>query len=167
MFDYPLLLVFPAAMAFAGAIDLFTMTIPNKVSVALIAAFAVAAAMTGMPWQLLASHVLAGLLFLALGILMFSRGWLGGGDAKLLAAAALWFGFELLLPYLVLVTLMGGALALVIIAYRNILPPVWVMGQGWARRLHDRQGGIPYGVALAGAALWLYPSTRWFMALAA
>ena len=53
-----------------------------------------------------------------------------------------------------------------LLTYRNITPPVWVMGQDWALRLHDRRGGIPYGVALAGAALWVYPSTPWFLAFA-
>ncbi len=167
MLDYPLLLVFPAAMAFAGAMDLFTMTIPNKVSLALIAAFAVVATMIGMPWQLVASHVLAGLLFLTIGIAMFSRGWLGGGDAKLLAAAALWFGFGQMLSFLYLVSLLGGALALVILLYRTSLPPFWLSGHSWAERLHDRKVGIPYGIAIAGAALWLYPKSHWFAALAA
>ncbi len=166
MIEFPLLLMFPAAMAFAGAMDFFTLTIPNKVSIALITAFAVAAAMAGMPLANAANHVSAGLLFLVIGIFMFSMGWLGGGDAKLLAAAALWLGFDSLFPYLILVTFLGGALAVALLTYRNITPPVWVMGQDWALRLHDRRGGIPYGVALAGAALWVYPSTPWFLAFA-
>ena len=166
MIEFPLLLMFPAAMAFAGAMDFFTMTIPNRVSLALIAGFAVVAAMAGAPWMLVANHVAAGLLFLGVGIFMFSMGWLGGGDAKLLAAAALWLGFDSLFPYITLVTILGGALAIGLLAFRNITPPVWLMGQEWALRLHDRRGGIPYGIALAGAALWVYPSTPWFIAFA-
>ena len=57
-------------------------------------------------------------------------------------------------------------LAIGLLAFRNITPPVWLMGQEWALRLHDRRGGIPYGIALAGAALWVYPSTPWFIAFA-
>ena len=166
MIEFPLLLMFPAAMAFAGAMDFFTMTIPNRVSLALIAGFAVVAAMAGAPWMLVANHVAAGLLFLGIGIFMFSMGWLGGGDAKLLAAAALWLGFDSLFPYITLVTILGGALAIGLLAFRNITPPVWLMGQEWALRLHDRRGGIPYGIALAGAALWVYPNTPWFVAFA-
>jgi prepilin peptidase CpaA len=164
--EFPLLMIFPVAMAFAGAMDLFTMTIPNRVSLALIAGFAVAAALSGMPLAAIGNHVLAGLAFLCVGIFMFSMGWLGGGDAKLLAASALWLGFDSLFPYLILVTFLGGGLSLAILSYRSITPPVWVMGQEWAMRLHDRKGGIPYGVALAGAALWVYPSTPWFLAFA-
>jgi hypothetical protein len=84
---YALLLTFPAIMAFAGSIDLLTMTIPNRVSLALVAAFPVAAALIGMDWTTFASHLGAGALMLVVGIGMFARGWLGGGDAKLLAAA--------------------------------------------------------------------------------
>jgi prepilin peptidase CpaA len=164
--EFPLLLMFPAAMAFAGAMDLFTMTIPNRVSLALIAAFAVVVAMTGAPLTVVINHIGAGIVFLGVGIFMFSMRWLGGGDAKLLAAAALWLGFDSVFPYLVLVTVLGGLLAVGLLSFRSIAPPVWMMRQEWALRLHDRQGGIPYGIALAGAALWVYPTTPWFLAFA-
>lgn len=164
--EYPLLLVFPAAMAFAAAMDLFTMTIPNRVSLALIATFAFAAPLSGMAWTMILSHFGAGALMLAVGILMFSRGWIGGGDAKLMAAAALWFGFENLLAYMLWAMLLGGALAVVILFYRSLVPPLWVANQSWALRLHDNREGIPYGVALAGAGLLIYPSTQWVSGLA-
>jgi prepilin peptidase CpaA len=164
--EFPLLLVFPAAMAFAGAMDLLTMTIPNRVSLALLAAFAAAAPLTGMPWPQVFSHLLAGFATLALGILMFDRGWLGGGDAKLLSAAVLWLGFENVVQYVFLVAALGGVLAATILAYRCLVPPLWVATQPWAMRLHDRRTGIPYGLALAAAALWVYPSTSWFAVLA-
>ena len=166
MLEYPLLLVFPLAMAVGGLMDLLTMTIPNRVSLALVAGFVPAALLTGMPWTVFAGHVGAGAMMLVIGILMFSQGWIGGGDAKLLAAAALWLGFEDLLTYAVLVALLGGALALVILTYRTFIPPLWIGRPAWAVRLHDRKSGIPYGLALAAAALWIYPSTAWFAAAA-
>lgn len=164
--EFTLFLMFPAAMAFAGAMDLFTMTIPNRVSIGLIAAFVLAAALAPLGWAGFASHLGAGLLMLVVGILMFSQGWLGGGDAKLLAAAALWFGFEGLLQYLVLVSIAGGLLVLAILAYRSLMPPLWLCNQEWAMRLHAKAGGIPYGIALAAGGLWLYPSTPWLASLA-
>jgi prepilin peptidase CpaA len=165
--EFALLLVFPAAMAFAGSMDLLTMTIPNRVSLALIAAFVLIAPFTTLGWYGFASHIIAGLVMLCVGIFMFARGWLGGGDAKLLAAAALWLGFEHLLGYIVLVAMAGGGLALAILLYRSVPAPIWATAQPWAMRLHDRRGGIPYGIALAAAALWIYPSTLWFTSLAA
>lgn len=164
--EYAVFLVFPAALAFAGAMDLFTMTIPNRISLVLIATFPIAAYLTGMSWMDLGSHVGAGALMLVIGFGMFARGWLGGGDAKLLAAASLWFGFENLGPYLLLAALAGGVLAFVILMYRRIAPPLWLCNQSWAMRLHSAKTGIPYGIALAAAGLKLYPSTAWFTSLA-
>jgi len=162
--EYAVILVFPAAMAFAGAMDLLTMTIPNRVSIVLVAAFAVAAAMVGIGWWALASHVGAGLLMLTIGIGMFALGWIGGGDAKLLASAALWLGFEHLLPYLMLTAMAGGALAVAILVYRRMPPPLWLARQPWALQLHGGKSGIPYGIALAAAGLHIFPSTVWFAA---
>jgi prepilin peptidase CpaA len=163
--EYPLLLVFPAAMAFAAAMDLFTMTIPNRVSLALLATFVLAAPLSGMAWTTFLSHFGAGALMLVVGIVMFSRGWLGGGDAKLMAAATLWLGFENLLPFMFWAVLLGGVLAVVILVYRSLVPPLWVANQSWALRLHDNREGIPYGVALAGAGLLIYPSMQWVAGL--
>jgi prepilin peptidase CpaA len=160
--EYPVLLVFPAAMAFAGAMDLLTMTIPNRISIILVASFAIAAAIMGIGWWALASHLGAGLLMLTIGIAMFSLGWLGGGDAKLLAAAALWVGFDHLLPYVLLIGLAGGGLSIAILMYRRMPMPIWLVHQDWAMNLHRAKSGIPYGIAIAAAGLHVFPSTSWF-----
>ncbi len=166
MIEYAVFLIFPAAMALAGAMDLFTMTIPNRITLGLVLAFVVAAIAAPLGWSELASHVGAGLLMLAVGIGMFALGWFGGGDAKLLAAAALWFGFEGLLQYLFLVSLAGGLLVLALLYFRNQDLPPWLESEAWVMRLHKRAGGVPYGVALAAAGLWLYPSSPWLASLA-
>ncbi|MGE0628123.1 MAG: prepilin peptidase [Hyphomicrobiaceae bacterium] len=162
MLEHSLILLFPIAMVYAGAMDVMTMTIPNRISMALVIAFVALALLDGMGWSAFFMHLATGLGVLAIAVLMFSRGWIGGGDAKLLSAAALWFGYPHLLQYIFLVTLVGGALALVVIAYRHVVPRIWIAGYSWAERLHDRKSGIPYGVALAGAALWLYPDSPLF-----
>lgn len=164
MLEYPLLLVFPIAMAYAAVSDLLTLTIPNRISIALIGGFFAAALLSNMPWPQIASHVAAAFAVLLVTMLLFSRGWLGGGDAKLLAATALWIGFDKLPAYLVMVSIMGGLLALTILVYRNLIPPMWISRPAWAVRLHDAKCGIPYGIALALAGLWLYPATPWFTA---
>jgi prepilin peptidase CpaA len=166
VFEFLLFLSFPAALAFAGAMDLFTMTIPNRITIGLIIGFVVAAIAVPLGWDAIASHVGAGLLMLVIGIGMFSLGLLGGGDAKLLAGAALWFGFEGLMQYLLLVAIAGGLLVIVLLLYRSIAPPLWLCRQEWAMRLHQKAGGVPYGIALAAGGLWLYPSTPWLANLA-
>ena len=112
MLEIALLLVFPALMAFAAASDVVTMTIPNRLSLLLIAAFLVFAILGGLSWTALAWHVAAAMLVLCVTFGMFAFGWMGGGDAKLAAATALWFGFGVLMDYLLLATVAGGALTL-------------------------------------------------------
>ena len=167
MFDFALLLlVFPAVMAFAGAMDLLTMTIPNRVSVALVAAFFVIALLIGMPASTIMMHVAAGLLILTAGIVLFAVGGFGGGDAKLLAAGALWIGLDNLLPYLLWVTVFGGALALAVLLYRTVPFNAYPIPD-WARRLHRAGSGIPYGIAIAAGAMYMYPKTPWFALISA
>lgn len=153
-------------MAFAGAMDLLTMTIPNRITVGLAAAFFPAALLLGVPPEQILMHVGAGLLILAVGIVLFAVGGFGGGDAKLLAAGALWIGFDGLLPYLLGVTVFGGLLALLIVIYRRF--PVRALPvPDWAVRLHTPASGIPYGIAIAAAALHVYPNSLWFIHISA
>jgi prepilin peptidase CpaA len=166
MFDYSLLLLFPAAMAFAGAMDMLTMTIPNRVSLLLIGAFLLATPLAGLGLHDFLTHVGAGLLVLAFGFAIFAAGWIGGGDIKLLAASALWLGFDNLLPYLLLVTVLGGQLALAAVVLRSYFPEGSLRAPRWLLRLQAKETGIPYGLAIAGAALWLYPKTQLFHGLA-
>ena len=164
MLQYPLLFVFPFAMAFAAATDLLTMRIPNRLTLGLCAAFLLIAPVAGLSWQDILSHLAAGSCMLLAGILLFSLGWVGGGDAKLLAAASLWLGFEPLVPFLGYVAIFGGALAIAILAYRS-MPAGALPLPGWAARLHHKGEGMPYGVAIAAGALAIYPSTGWSAAL--
>jgi len=158
------LLLFPALMAFAASSDLFTMTISNRLSLALAAGFLLLAAVTGMGLHDFGMHLAAGALVLAVAFALFSQGWIGGGDAKLAAATALWFGFGHLLDYLVYASLFGGVLALVLIQFRKLPLPAPLARQHWILRLHEKGGGVPYGIALAAAALIVYPKTGWMPA---
>jgi prepilin peptidase CpaA len=162
MIELALLTVFPGAVLFAASMDLFTMTIPNRISIALVAAFVLLAPLTGLgPWDI-ASHMGAGLIVLAGGILLFIPGWVGGGDVKLAAAVALWLGFDHVMIFLLCAALAGGSLASTILALRQMPVPAVIAAQPWATRLLTRGGGIPYGIALAVSALWVYPQSAWF-----
>ena len=166
MFELAILTVFPAAVLFAGAMDLFTMTILNRISLAMVVGFFVLAPLAGLGWADLASHMGAGLLMLVLGVLLFIPGWVGGGDAKLAAAVALWLGADNLVLYLFCVALVGGSLALLFMTVRSNPLPAFAYTQPWAVRLHDRRTGMPYGVAISVAALLIYPETSWFASAA-
>jgi len=159
--DLVRLTLFPALMAFAASSDLITMTISNRVSIVLLAGFFALALMSGMAMTEVLSHVGAGALVLVVSFGFFARGWIGGGDAKLAAATAMWLGFGYLMNYLVYASLLGGALTFLLIEFRLVPLPGLLAGQFWAQRLHRQGGDIPYGIALAGAALLIYPDTPW------
>jgi prepilin peptidase CpaA len=163
--DIARLLLFPALMAFAAASDLFTMTISNRVSLALVAGFLTLAVLSGMGLTDILLHVGAGAAVLAVAFVCFAMGWVGGGDAKVAASAALWFGFGHLLTYLVYASLFGGVLTLMLLQFRQWPLPYAFTGQAWLLKLHAKESGIPYGIALAVGALMIYPETDWIRAV--
>ncbi len=159
------LLLFPALMAFAASSDLFTMTISNRLSLLLACSFFLLALITGMSVGIIGMHLAAGALVLAVCFGFFAMGWIGGGDAKLAAATALWFGFEHLMDYMISASLLGGVLTLLLLQFRKLPLPVMLECQPWIQRLHAKGGGVPYGIALAAAALAIYPKTGWMPSL--
>ncbi|HWA04204.1 MAG TPA: prepilin peptidase [Rhizomicrobium sp.] len=154
--------VLPAMLAAAAGWDLATYTIPNLLSGSLAAAFVAFALAAGLEPSAIGIHVLAGGAGLVVGFLLFAFGVIGGGDAKLFAAVALWLGFRDLLDFAFVTSLLGGGLALVFLAFRRAPIPATLAGQGWLLRLHDGQAGIPYGVALAAGALVVLPQAEIF-----
>ena len=164
MIDAALLIVFPALMIGAAVSDLFTMTIPNRLAIGLTAAFFVFALALRMPPAAIGMHVFAAIAVLAVTFGLFAFGWIGGGDAKLAAATALWMGWENLADYLLISTLIGGALTLLILYMRKWPLPVSLLRQDWIARLHDKATGVPYGIALAVAGLAVFPQTQLWVA---
>ncbi|MCV0370305.1 prepilin peptidase [Filomicrobium sp.] len=158
---YLLLLAFPAAMILAALSDLFTMTIPNHISLVLFALFLVIAPIAGLSLEETLMHLAAGFAVLVLGIILFATGTFGGGDAKLMAAGALWLGIGQIVPYFAYITILGGVLAVAILLYRRIpemlFPPLVPV---WATRLRQRDCGIPYGIAISAATLIAFPATK-------
>ncbi len=145
-------------LATAAVTDIRGFKIPNWVSAALLLLFIPVAILLPLEAHWL-SHVGAGFSVLAVGIVLFVRGWLGAGDVKLMAAVALWAGFGLLAEFIVAGALAGGAFALVLLILRfaiarlpavrtapdgNSLPRVLVSGER-----------VPYGVAIACGAILL------------
>lgn len=161
------ILLFPAGMALAASSDVLTMKISNKLVLAITAAFFIIALAVQLPLQLLGMHVLCALAVLCGGFALFALGWIGGGDAKLAAATALWLGFALIVPYLVYSALFGGVLTLIILGLRRLpLMPIFTR-YAWLERLRDPKSGVPYGVALALAGLMTYANSAIFALLAA
>ena len=160
------LAVFPALLFAAAIYDITSYTIPNFISLALLATFAVFAVSIGMNLHMLGWHALAGFAGLAAAFTLFAFNLIGGGDAKLFACTALMLGFHDLAEYGLLATILGGGLTLGILAIRRVPLPQFLAAQGWILRLHDEREGIPYGVALALAAFIILPHTEIFRAAA-
>jgi prepilin peptidase CpaA len=158
------LLLFPSLIAFAATSDLLTMTISNRISLALVAGFLLLALACGLSPHSILAHAAAGLLVLAVGLTLFARGLVGGGDAKLAAAVALWLGFGRLFDFALVGALLGGVLTLGILVFRFMPLPPWLARHNWALRMHEYGAGVPYGIALSAAALLIYPSTIWMPA---
>jgi prepilin peptidase CpaA len=151
----------------AAGWDLASYTIPNFISVALLLGFVIYAVSAGYTLAAYESHALAALLALAAGFLLFALGYIGGGDAKLFASVAAWFGMHDMLPYILLASLFGGALTLALLAVRRWPLPQSLAAHAWINRLHEPRGGIPYGVALSAAAIAILPHTELLHAIAA
>ena len=172
--DILLLTIFPGAMAFAAATDLFTMTVPNRIVLVLIAGFFIIAPMVGLGWADIGVHVALASVALLVTFGLFSKGWIGGGDAKLFAATCFWLGPGGVVAYSIYAALLGGALTLVLLFVRNMPLPATLLFQGWKTllfqgwivRLHSPKEGVPYGIALAAAGLMVYPETPFMAALA-
>ena len=161
MVDIVRLFIFPGLMAFAASSDFFTMTISNRLGLALVAGFIALALFNGMNLHDMLMHVGAAVMVLAISFAMFTRGWIGGGDAKFAAATALWLGFDHLLPYLLYASIFGGMLTMAIIFFRFVPLSPGLAELDWVKRLYRPDGGVPYGIALAAAALLVYPDPAW------
>jgi len=157
-----ILTLFPALLIVAAISDLLTFRIPNWVSLALVGLFVVAVSFAGMSWAMIAGHVALGLALLFAGMAMFAMNLLGGGDAKLMAAIGLWVGWTSLPVYLAWTAIIGGLLALSLLMFRRVPLAAAMQTRPWISRLHDRDAGIPYGIALAAGALFALPQTVWF-----
>lgn len=155
----------PFLVVAAGASDFLTMRIPNWLNAVIALAFFPMALATGMPAEAIMWHCLAAFAVLIFGFSLFSFGLLGGGDAKLLAAAGLWFGWPALVPFLVFTTIAGGVLAIAMKLWQLVQVEREVRDSGWMKRWFNFKADLPYGIAIAAGGILAFPGT-WWMPLA-
>ena len=159
LLHFSALAFFPALMAVAASMDLLTFMIPNRLCVSLALGYLALAAPLGVSTADILLNLSCALAILALAFAMFNLGWIGGGDAKLAAATAVWLGWSSILDYGVAAALFGGVLTLIILGARMAPLPAALGRFAWVARLHDGKSGVPYGIALAAAGLMQYPGT--------
>jgi prepilin peptidase CpaA len=155
------LLLFPLAMVYAGVMDIVTLTIRNALVLGILAAWIVLAPLAGFSLTELGTSAAVAAFVFVLTFVFFQLGWIGGGDAKLASVTALWFAPEQTLLYFVYASLLGGLLTLALLQFRARMMPAMLYRVPWIERLSQPKTGIPYGAAMAPAALIVFPDTDW------
>ena len=166
MFETALCMLVGATMIAAAAYDVLTLTIPNWISLALLALFPVLAMVAGLGWHDLAWHVAFGIIALAVGIAAFATGIVGGGDAKLFAAVALYMGPRGIAPYVFDVAIAGGVLAMLFLVLHQPRIEEWTRRSPILAQIISRGMAIPYGVAIVAGGLIAFPSSHLFSLVA-
>jgi prepilin peptidase CpaA len=108
--------------------------------------------------------VLTAAVLFILGFALFSAGLFGGGDAKLMAAAGLWFGSTQALPFLAYTVIAGGILALCVGLWSVISMSLEVRDASWSKNLLRLKPSVPYGYAFAIGAILAFPKSWWMVA---
>ena len=158
MLLHPILVSLSAAILLGALLnDIAFRTVPNWMSATLL--------LLGIGIRMLDGGLVLGLLAFILILLgtgfCWHRGWLGGGDVKLLAACGMLVPPSLSGVMLLDVALAGGALAVVYLALGRVLsvpgadcPPGWLRGIFWEERhrIHSRSP-VPYASAIAAGTL--------------
>ena len=151
------LTAFAALLLYAACSDLARLTIPNWVSITLAGLFVPAALAAGVPLAQIGAHLLFGAAMLAGGFFLFQANIIGGGDAKLLAGAAVWTGVSAFTPFIFWTAVAGGLLALSLIAARRCLKQA-ATNPAFVNRLLERETGVPYALAIMTGGLMALPA---------
>lgn len=153
--------LFPLLMMMAATDDVLSRRISNRIILLTALSFFPMAWAAGMPWGTLALHAGVGAGLLVAGFAAFSLGLFGGGDAKLLGAAGLWFGLTGLAQFLTMTVLAGGLLALAVMAWSVVTFDAELRGSRPLRRIAWLKPGVPYGYAIAAGAILAFPQSWW------
>ena len=159
-FAWALMLFAPLVFAYAGSSDLFNMRISNRIALILLLSFPLFAWGVGMPLTTSLAHVGTSVIALTISYLFWTRGWIGGGDAKFAAATALWLGPQLAIWFFAVASIYGALLAVILLMFRSHFLPAFLLKMDWVLRLHSIKR-IPYGLALAAGGLQVYSFSDW------
>src|SRR5713226_4996099 len=146
-------------LVYVAMIDIATRLIRNEICLAL--ALLGIAGQFASPMQVAESLIAATILLLLL-LVIYQRGWIGGGDVKLLVALAIGLPLMGVIQLLTLTALAGGVLALVHLMMRLLpYPKLAPAGSSFVRRVYAierlfklRRAPLPYGVAIACGGIW-------------
>lgn len=164
------LALLPTLLMVAATWDVLTFKIPNWLTLLTAALFFPLALATGLPLGVFAWHIAAGMLLFAIGFVMFQFGVLGGGDAKLFAAAGLWFGMANIYTFIVFAALAGFVQVIFMLIWSFIMLSLDIAGISdthtrlWSK-LRSMTPNVPFGFAIALGGIVAFRSTWWMHAL--
>ena len=139
--------IFAGLLLYAAWSDFKQFLIPNRIPLCILTLYPAYVLTAGPGVEWLMSLAIAGGV-LAVGLVFFATGWMGGGDVKLITAAALWAGPEYSIHLLLLTAIAGGVLSLTVILWAKY---AWIVGLSSGEITKK----IPYGIAVAGAGLFV------------
>lgn len=157
MLELVALAVFAGLLIYAAGSDITSYTIPNWVSLAMAGAFPILALALGTPLGQIGIQLLFGIAILVVGFFLFQAKIIGGGDAKLFAATAVWTGSVAFMPFMFWTAVAGGLMALALLAARRFVPQTGT-NPGFVNRLLTQHNGIPYGLAILVGGLMAIPT---------
>jgi len=149
--------LFLSLCVFAALHDVNRLTIPNWLNLTLGALFVPAAAVSGLPIEIIGGHLLAGALAFVIAFGLFSFRIFGGGDAKMIPAVVLWMGPGASLPFVYWMAIAGGVCAAILLISKRMVPAAAI--PGFMRAPFEPKAGVPYGVAIAAGAILAGPSS--------
>ncbi|MFN4183926.1 MAG: prepilin peptidase [Hyphomonas sp.] len=135
----------------AALFDMNQLRIPNWLNLTIAGLFVPAAAVSGLPLEIIGGHLMAGGLAFVIAYGLFAFRIFGGGDAKMIPAVVLWMGPAAAFPFAYYMALVGGACALLILIVRRSMPVEVI--PGFMRKPFENKASVPYGVAIAAGAL--------------
>lgn len=152
---------FAAAMIYSALKDLVAMQVSDRVVLLLLALFPVLAPLAGWPLESILLSVAAAMIAFFASVTVFTLGWMGGGDGKLITVSVLWLGAEQTPSFIFQTALLGGLCAVGLLVFRRLTLPVGWQSKAWIVRLHAAESGVPYAVAIGIAGLIVLPDTPW------
>ncbi|MFN7054407.1 prepilin peptidase [Hyphomonas sp.] len=141
---------FLALCLLAAGHDIHRLIIPNWLNLTIAGLFVPAAAVSGLPLEIIGGHLMAGALAFLIAFGLFAFRLFGGGDAKMIPAVVLWMGPAAALPFVFYMAIAGGVLALLVLTVRRAMPAEAL--PGFIQAPFREESGIPYGVAIAAGA---------------
>jgi prepilin peptidase CpaA len=161
MIQFLSLSLFPLLLTVAATADVLSRRIPNPLIIALLVCFFPVAWFSGMATDQIALHAGTAICVLFIGYVLFSCGLCGGGDAKLIATAALWLGPAGVVPMVVLTVLAGGLLSLVVMLWSLVNMEAELRDSKLLSRLGWIRPKVPYGYAIAAGSLLAFGESWW------